>query len=186
MNNPSPISIAIPKSHPIAMAEEEAAPPQPPPSFKLFGTVIGKRDREVKQQLEEEEAEEEEEEEEEEEAEEEEEGAHPATGAAAARGEALPCPRCKSRETKFCYFNNYNVNQPRHFCKACHRYWTAGGALRNVPVGAGRRRGRPVHRPSAAAAASAPGCVGSAAQSWMLRPGAPPRLDRGIGGGALR
>ncbi|XP_074563544.1 cyclic dof factor 4-like [Curcuma longa] len=176
MYNPSPISIAIPKSHPIAMAEEEAAPPQPPPSFKLFGTVIGKRDREVKQQPEEEEEEEEEE------------GAHPATGAAAvaaARGEALPCPRCKSRETKFCYFNNYNVNQPRHFCKACHRYWTAGGALRNVPVGAGRRRGRPIHRPSAAtAAAAAPGCVGSAAQSWMLRPGAPPSLDRGIGGGA--
>ncbi|GFP91715.1 cyclic dof factor 4, partial [Phtheirospermum japonicum] len=49
----------------------------------------------------------------------------------------IPCPRCKSMETKFCYFNNYNVNQPRHFCKGCQRYWTAGGALRNVPVGAG-------------------------------------------------
>jgi hypothetical protein len=56
----------------------------------------------------------------------------------------LPCPRCRSRETKFCYFNNYNVNQPRHFCKACHRYWTAGGPLRNVPVGAGRRKNRPI------------------------------------------
>ncbi|KAM0871234.1 hypothetical protein ACQ4PT_039524 [Festuca glaucescens] len=56
----------------------------------------------------------------------------------------LPCPRCRSQETKFCYFNNYNVNQPRHFCKACHRYWTAGGALRNVPVGAGRRKNRPL------------------------------------------
>ncbi|KAI4304415.1 hypothetical protein MLD38_039929 [Melastoma candidum] len=44
----------------------------------------------------------------------------------------IPCPRCKSMETKFCYFNNYNVNQPRHFCKGCHRYWTAGGALHNV------------------------------------------------------
>ncbi|XP_057751823.1 cyclic dof factor 4-like [Arachis stenosperma] len=54
----------------------------------------------------------------------------------------IACPRCKSMETKFCYFNNYNVNQPRHFCKACHRYWTAGGALRNVPVGAGRRKGK--------------------------------------------
>ncbi|KAK1558722.1 hypothetical protein Q3G72_005824 [Acer saccharum] len=52
----------------------------------------------------------------------------------------IPCPRCKSTETKFCYFNNYNVNQPRHFCKGCQRYWTAGGALRNVPVGAGRRK----------------------------------------------
>ncbi|XP_022899490.1 dof zinc finger protein DOF1.5-like [Olea europaea var. sylvestris] len=55
----------------------------------------------------------------------------------------LPCPRCKSMETKFCYFNNYNVNQPRHFCKGCQRYWTAGGALRNVPVGAGRRKAKP-------------------------------------------
>ncbi|CAH8365696.1 unnamed protein product [Eruca vesicaria subsp. sativa] len=55
----------------------------------------------------------------------------------------IACPRCKSMETKFCYFNNYNTNQPRHFCKSCHRYWTAGGALRNVPVGAGRRKSKP-------------------------------------------
>ncbi|XP_062091644.1 cyclic dof factor 3-like [Humulus lupulus] len=54
----------------------------------------------------------------------------------------LPCPRCNSLETKFCYFNNYNVNQPRHFCKNCQRYWTAGGTIRNVPVGAGRRRNK--------------------------------------------
>ncbi|MBA0862371.1 hypothetical protein Goshw_007699 [Gossypium schwendimanii] len=52
----------------------------------------------------------------------------------------LPCPRCNSKETKFCYYNNYNVNQPRHFCKNCQRYWTDGGAMRNVPVGAGRRK----------------------------------------------
>ncbi|KAK8479851.1 hypothetical protein V6N11_047782 [Hibiscus sabdariffa] len=58
----------------------------------------------------------------------------------------IPCPRCKSMETKFCYFNNYNVNQPRHFCKGCQRYWTAGGALRNVPIGAGRRRAKPPGR----------------------------------------
>ncbi|XP_059318387.1 cyclic dof factor 2-like [Lycium ferocissimum] len=54
----------------------------------------------------------------------------------------LPCPRCNSMETKFCYFNNYNVNQPRHFCKNCQRYWTAGGTMRNVPVGAGRRKNK--------------------------------------------
>ncbi|TVU31002.1 hypothetical protein EJB05_22664 [Eragrostis curvula] len=54
----------------------------------------------------------------------------------------LPCPRCNSMDTKFCYFNNYNVNQPRHFCKNCQRYWTAGGAMRNVPVGAGRRKNK--------------------------------------------
>ncbi|XP_057544738.1 cyclic dof factor 4-like [Amaranthus tricolor] len=58
----------------------------------------------------------------------------------------IPCPRCKSMETKFCYFNNYNVNQPRHFCKGCQRYWTAGGALRNVPIGAGRRKIKPPGR----------------------------------------
>lgn len=54
----------------------------------------------------------------------------------------LPCPRCQSMDTKFCYYNNYNVNQPRHFCKNCQRYWTAGGTLRNVPVGAGRRKNK--------------------------------------------
>ncbi|CAL9764965.1 unnamed protein product [Musa acuminata subsp. burmannicoides] len=54
----------------------------------------------------------------------------------------LPCPRCKSMDTKFCYYNNYNVNQPRHFCKNCQRYWTAGGTMRNVPVGAGRRKSK--------------------------------------------
>ncbi|CAH2079897.1 unnamed protein product [Thlaspi arvense] len=54
----------------------------------------------------------------------------------------LPCPRCHSMETKFCYYNNYNVNQPRHFCKKCQRYWTAGGTMRNVPVGAGRRKNK--------------------------------------------
>ena len=54
----------------------------------------------------------------------------------------IPCARCSSMETKFCYFNNYNVNQPRHFCKGCQRYWTAGGALRNVPIGAGRRKNK--------------------------------------------
>ncbi|GLJ37118.1 hypothetical protein SUGI_0752650 [Cryptomeria japonica] len=54
----------------------------------------------------------------------------------------LPCPRCESMDTKFCYYNNYNVNQPRHFCKNCQRYWTAGGSLRNVPVGAGRRKNK--------------------------------------------
>eukprot|EP00262_Sarcandra_glabra_P016630 TRINITY_DN5480_c0_g6_i1.p1 TRINITY_DN5480_c0_g6~~TRINITY_DN5480_c0_g6_i1.p1 ORF type:complete len:518 (+),score=83.85 TRINITY_DN5480_c0_g6_i1:80-1633(+) len=54
----------------------------------------------------------------------------------------IPCPRCHSLDTKFCYYNNYNVNQPRHFCKNCQRYWTAGGTMRNVPVGAGRRKNK--------------------------------------------
>ena len=28
-----------------------------------------------------------------------------------------PCPRCNSQDTKFCYFNNYNIKQPRYFCR---------------------------------------------------------------------
>jgi hypothetical protein len=28
-----------------------------------------------------------------------------------------PCPRCNSEDTKFCYYNNYNIKQPRYFCK---------------------------------------------------------------------
>ncbi|KAF7021368.1 hypothetical protein CFC21_034338 [Triticum aestivum] len=51
-----------------------------------------------------------------------------------------PCPRCESTDTKFCYYNNYNLSQPRHFCRGCRRYWTRGGALRNVPVGGGTRK----------------------------------------------
>lgn len=54
--------------------------------------------------------------------------------------EHLKCPRCESTNTKFCYYNNYNLSQPRHFCKNCRRYWTKGGALRNIPVGGGSRK----------------------------------------------
>ncbi|KAH7685598.1 Multiheme cytochromes domain-containing protein [Dioscorea alata] len=75
----------------------------------------------------------------------------------------LQCPRCESMETKFCYFNNYNVNQPRHFCRSCHRYWTAGGTLRNVPKGAGRRRTRSFLRHSG------PFLKEVVAQHWLLR-----------------
>ncbi|KAM3392238.1 hypothetical protein ACQJBY_013397 [Aegilops geniculata] len=54
----------------------------------------------------------------------------------------LPCPRCNSMDTKFCYYNNYNIHQPRHFCRGCQRYWTAGGSMRNLPVGAGKRKSK--------------------------------------------
>ncbi|GAB4847032.1 hypothetical protein Ancab_026044 [Ancistrocladus abbreviatus] len=54
--------------------------------------------------------------------------------------EPLPCPRCDSTNTKFCYYNNYNFSQPRHFCKSCRRYWTHGGTLRDIPVGGGSRK----------------------------------------------
>ncbi|KAM3202330.1 Dof zinc finger protein DOF5.3 [Capsicum annuum] len=55
------------------------------------------------------------------------------------------CPRCDSANTKFCYYNNYSLSQPRYFCKSCRRYWTKGGTLRNVPVGGGCRKNK---RPS--------------------------------------
>ncbi|XP_040384440.1 cyclic dof factor 1-like [Oryza brachyantha] len=106
----------------------------------------------------------------------------------------LPCPRCSSMDTKFCYFNNYNVNQPRHFCKNCQRYWTAGGAMRNVPVGAGRRKNKNaaaashfLHRvracaaampmPLAAAAAEAATAANATVLSFGGAHEAPPRLD---------
>ncbi|KAJ0987693.1 hypothetical protein J5N97_006049 [Dioscorea zingiberensis] len=56
--------------------------------------------------------------------------------------QALKCPRCESTNTKFCYYNNYSLSQPRYFCKGCRRYWTHGGSLRNVPVGGGCRKNR--------------------------------------------
>ncbi|KAL2938232.1 Dof zinc finger protein DOF5.3, partial [Bienertia sinuspersici] len=55
---------------------------------------------------------------------------------------ALKCPRCDSANTKFCYYNNYSLTQPRYFCKSCRRYWTKGGTLRNVPVGGGCRKNK--------------------------------------------
>uniref|UniRef100_A0A0E0KBY9 Dof zinc finger protein n=1 Tax=Oryza punctata TaxID=4537 RepID=A0A0E0KBY9_ORYPU len=67
---------------------------------------------------------------------------------------ALKCPRCDSTNTKFCYYNNYSLSQPRHFCKTCRRYWTRGGSLRNVPVGGGCRRNKRSGKSSAAAGAS--------------------------------
>ncbi|RCV19282.1 hypothetical protein SETIT_3G371900v2 [Setaria italica] len=75
--------------------------------------------------------------------------------AAAAMGREQ-CPRCASRDTKFCYYNNYNTAQPRHFCRACRRYWTLGGSIRNVPVGGStRKRPRPARPTRALAAATA-------------------------------
>ncbi|CAH2043763.1 unnamed protein product [Thlaspi arvense] len=52
------------------------------------------------------------------------------------------CPRCESTHTKFCYYNNYSLSQPRYFCKTCRRYWTKGGTLRNIPVGGGCRKNK--------------------------------------------
>lgn len=65
-----------------------------------------------------------------------------ATATTTTSSENLRCPRCDSTNTKFCYYNNYNLTQPRHFCKTCRRYWTKGGALRNVPIGGGCRKNK--------------------------------------------
>lgn len=56
--------------------------------------------------------------------------------------EALNCPRCNSTNTKFCYYNNYSLSQPRYYCKTCRRYWTQGGSFRNIPVGGASRRNK--------------------------------------------
>ncbi|CAI9772109.1 unnamed protein product [Fraxinus pennsylvanica] len=56
--------------------------------------------------------------------------------------QVVNCPRCNSTNTKFCYYNNYSLSQPRYFCKTCRRYWTEGGSLRNIPVGGGSRKNR--------------------------------------------
>ncbi|XP_019149662.1 PREDICTED: dof zinc finger protein DOF4.6-like [Ipomoea nil] len=56
--------------------------------------------------------------------------------------QAVNCPRCNSTNTKFCYYNNYSLSQPRYFCKTCRRYWTEGGSLRNIPVGGGSRKNK--------------------------------------------
>ncbi|KAL0391812.1 UNVERIFIED_CONTAM: Dof zinc finger protein DOF3.5 [Sesamum radiatum] len=63
----------------------------------------------------------------------------------------VDCPRCASPNTKFCYYNNYSLTQPRYFCKTCRRYWTQGGSLVNVPVGGGSRK---IRRPRTTSSAS--------------------------------
>ncbi|KAF7809794.1 dof zinc finger protein DOF1.1-like [Senna tora] len=47
--------------------------------------------------------------------------------------EVCDCPHCPC-----------TMRMPRHFCKTCRRYWTKGGALRNVPIGGGCRKNKSV------------------------------------------
>ncbi|KAM0889666.1 hypothetical protein ACQ4PT_027598 [Festuca glaucescens] len=107
----------------------------------------------------------------------------------------LECPRCKSSNTKFCYYNNYSTTQPRHFCRACRRYWTHGGTLRNVPVGGACRRrgnGNNKRRRSAEPAPSSPSLPEEAAyRATDALPVFPfltdgvflPQFDLGLGSG---
>ncbi|GER26207.1 Dof zinc finger protein [Striga asiatica] len=90
---------------------------------------------------------------------------------------AARCPRCDSPNTKFCYYNNYSLAQPRHFCKTCRRYWTKGGALRNVPIGGGSRKTK---KPSSAAAAAAKDhqtLAGDIGNPLAFFQGLPPAMD---------
>ncbi|KAI4312205.1 hypothetical protein MLD38_037044 [Melastoma candidum] len=93
------------------------------------------------------------------------------TAAAAASHalEPLRCPRCDSSNTKFCYYNNYSLSQPRHFCKSCKRYWTRGGTLRNVPVGGSCRKKKRIAKRSAPAASTGASVSRSVAGSKPLK-----------------
>ncbi|KAL7135472.1 hypothetical protein ABFS83_11G099000 [Erythranthe nasuta] len=117
-----------------------------------------------------------------------------AAAAAAARPPqepALKCPRCDSPNTKFCYYNNYSLAQPRHFCKTCRRYWTRGGALRNVPIGGGCRKNKKSSKSSSSPRLSTGGdsmdnSAGSARDGnggLKFFQGISPAMDFQLGGG---
>ncbi|KAK9164364.1 hypothetical protein Syun_005266 [Stephania yunnanensis] len=81
--------------------------------------------------------------------------------------ENLRCPRCDSSNTKFCYYNNYNLTQPRHFCKTCRRYWTKGGALRNIPIGGGCRKNKTSISAASSSTASKSSTAGKAKPNYV-------------------
>ncbi|CAN6249766.1 unnamed protein product [Urochloa humidicola] len=81
---------------------------------------------------------------------------------------ALNCPRCNSTNTKFCYYNNYSLQQPRYFCKTCRRYWTEGGSLRNVPVGGGSRKNKRSSSSSSSSATASTSASALTSSSSML------------------
>lgn len=93
--------------------------------------------------------------------------------------QSLKCPRCDSSNTKFCYYNNYSLSQPRHFCKACKRYWTRGGTLRNVPVGGGCRKNKRVKRPSSSSSIDSAPSSASAAPPPLINLNPPSSSSRG-------
>ncbi|KAK4794736.1 hypothetical protein SAY86_012730 [Trapa natans] len=90
--------------------------------------------------------------------------------------QALNCPRCNSTNTKFCYYNNYSLSQPRYFCKACRRYWTEGGSLRNIPVGGGSRKNKGRPSSSSSSSTSSPSTSASSSSAAMAI-GNPQPLD---------
>ncbi|KAG8647617.1 hypothetical protein MANES_09G089922v8 [Manihot esculenta] len=93
---------------------------------------------------------------------------HGSGGAGSIRpGSMADQARCESTNTKFCYFNNYSLSQPRHFCKTCRRYWTRGGALRNLPIGGGCRRDKRTKGSSSNSPATGDRQMGSVSSSTL-------------------
>ncbi|TKV95537.1 hypothetical protein SEVIR_9G370100v4 [Setaria viridis] len=86
----------------------------------------------------------------------------------------LMCPRCRSTETKFCYYNNYSLSQPRHFCKTCRRYWTHGGALRDLPFSNSVRRRRRNKPSNNKQTSSKVACCGAFSGSTGMSPSSSP------------
>ncbi|CAH8355220.1 unnamed protein product [Eruca vesicaria subsp. sativa] len=68
------------------------------------------------------------------------------------QGVSQTTPGSVTTTTRFCYYNNYSLAQPRYTCKYCRRFWTHGGAIRNIPVGGSvRKTKRPrINQPSVA------------------------------------
>ncbi|EOX91892.1 hypothetical protein QUC31_003349 [Theobroma cacao] len=96
--------------------------------------------------------------------------------------QALKCPRCDSPNTKFCYYNNYSLTQPRHFCKTCRRYWTKGGALRNVPIGGGCRKNKKIKSSSRLSGDSKDSTSSSEMGGLKFFHGLSPAMDFQLGG----
>ncbi|XP_022740996.1 dof zinc finger protein DOF5.7-like [Durio zibethinus] len=96
--------------------------------------------------------------------------------------QALKCPRCDSSNTKFCYYNNYSLTQPRHFCKTCRRYWTKGGALRNVPIGGGCRKNKKIKSSSRLSGDSKDSTSSSEMGGLKFFHGLSPAMDFQLGG----
>ncbi|KAJ4850813.1 hypothetical protein Tsubulata_030894 [Turnera subulata] len=96
--------------------------------------------------------------------------------------QALKCPRCDSPNTKFCYYNNYSLTQPRHFCKTCRRYWTKGGALRNVPIGGGCRKNKKIKTSSRLSCDSKDSSGSSEMGGFKFFHGISPAMDFNLGG----
>ncbi|KAG6767083.1 hypothetical protein POTOM_028262 [Populus tomentosa] len=96
--------------------------------------------------------------------------------------QALKCPRCESPNTKFCYYNNYSLTQPRHFCKTCRRYWTKGGALRSVPIGGGCRKNKKIKSSSRLSSDSKDSSGSSEIAGFSFFHGLSPTVDFNLGG----